>query len=431
MSQNLDSYWMPFTPNRQFKKSPRLFESARGMHYTTTEGREVLDGTAGLWCVNLGHGREGITQAVSQQLSKLDFAHSFNMGHPLAFELAERLADIAPSHMNKVFFTNSGSEAVETALKMAIAYHGARGEPERKVLIGRDKGYHGVNYGGISVGGLASNKTGFGDLLPRVDHLAHTLDLTENAFSYGLPENGADKADELEALIQHHGAGNVAAVIVEPVAGAGGVILPPKGYLEKVRNITARHGVLLILDEVITGFGRLGSAFAASRFEIKADLITSAKGLSNGSIPMGAVFASDALHDAVVNGASENTIEFFHGYTYSGHPVACAAALAALDIYQQEGLLTRAKTLERFWIESLMQLSSFSSVIDVRALGLIAGIQLQSPAQAAQVFLGCYEAGVFVRQAGDNICLSPPLIISKTQITQIVDVIGEQICTLG
>lgn len=427
MPQNLDAYWMPFSANRQFKQAPRLFESAEGMYYQTTEGQKVLDGTAGLWCVNLGHGREAIQQAVSAQLSKLDFAHSFNMGHPLAFELAERLAEIGPSHINKVFFTNSGSEAVETALKMAIAYHGARGEPQRKVLIGREKGYHGVNFGGISVGGLAPNRTGFGDLLPRVDHLNHTLYLPENAFSKGLPKTGAEKANEVEELIQRHGAENVAAVIVEPIAGAGGVVLPPEGYLQKVREITARHGVLLILDEVITGFGRLGSEFGATRFGIDADLITSAKGLSNGVIPMGAVFASDEIYDTVVNGAPENTIELFHGYTYSGHPVACAAALAALDIYQEEGLFYRAESMESFWISRLMELQTLEPVVDIRALGLVAGIQLQSPAQAAKVFAGCYDAGVLVRQAGDNICLSPPLVITEQQISQIVDVVGSQI----
>src|SRR5262245_29986572 len=336
----LDAYWMPFTANRQFKKEPRLLAKASGMHFWTPDGRQILDAIAGLWCVNAGHGRPKITQAIQDQAAEMDFAPPFNMGHPRAFELAEKLVELTPPGLNKVFYTNSGSESVETALKMAIAYHRVRGEGSRTRLIGRERGYHGVNFGGISVGGIVANRKMFGTLLTGVDHMRHTHDLARNAFSRGVPEHGAELADDLERLVTLHDASTIAAVIVEPVAGSTGVLLPPKGYLQRLREICDKHGILLIFDEVITGFGRLGSPFAASRFGVTPDLMTVAKGLTNGAVPMGAVFARQHIHDVFMNGP-EHVIEFFHGYTCSAHPLACAAALGTLDTYAEEDLLTR------------------------------------------------------------------------------------------
>ena len=428
MHSNLDAYWMPFTANRQFKKAPRMLARAIGMHFWTTEGRQVLDGAAGLWCVNAGHARPKIIEAIRRQAGELDFAPSFQMGHRQAFELAERLVELAPPDMAKVFYTNSGSEAVETALKMALAYHRVRGEGQRTRLIGRERAYHGVNFGGISVGGIVSNRKMFGTLLAGVDHLRHTHDPARNAWSVGQPAHGAELADDLERLIALHDASTIAAVIVEPVAGSTGVLLPPQGYLERLRSICDRHGILLIFDEVITGFGRVGAPFAAQRFGVTPDLMTVAKGLTNGCVPMGAVLARRSIHDAFMQGP-EHLIEFFHGYTYSAHPLACAAALATLDTYAEDGLLTRALELEDEFARLLHGLKGRPHVIDIRNLGLVGAVELEPIAgepgkRAYSVFLDCWEHGLLVRPTGDTVALSPPLIVERSQIEQIVATIG-------
>jgi beta-alanine--pyruvate transaminase len=425
----LDAFWMPFTANRQFKAAPRLLVAAEGMHYTADDGRTVLDGTAGLWCVNAGHGRRGIATAVERQLATLDFAPTFQMGHPIAFEFAERLAAIAPTGLDRVFFTGSGSESVDTALKIAIAYQRAIGQGTRTRLIGRERGYHGVGFGGISVGGIVSNRRVFPQL-PGADHLRHTHDLARNAFVKGQPEHGADLAEDLERLVALHGAETIAACIVEPVAGSTGVLIPPEGYLQRLREICTKHGILLIFDEVITGFGRLGTPFAADYFGVTPDLMTTAKGLTNGTIPMGAVFASRSVHDGLMNGPEG--IELFHGYTYSGHPVACAAGLATLDIYAQEGLLTRAAALSEDWTSAFHDLRDRRNVIDIRTLGLIAGIELEprpgAPGKRAyDVFVDCFQRGLLIRVTGDIIALSPPLIIEPTQIGEMAEVLGAAI----
>ncbi|WP_158811012.1 aspartate aminotransferase family protein [Beijerinckia sp. L45] len=419
----LDAFWMPFTANRQFKAAPRLLVAAEGMHYTADDGRQILDGTAGLWCVNAGHGRQKITDAVTRQLSTLDFAPTFQMGHPVAFELAERLAAIAPggpdAGLDKVFFTGSGSESVDTALKIALAYQRAIGQGTRTRLIGRERGYHGVGFGGISVGGIVNNRRVF-PTLNGVDHLRHTHDPERNLFVKGQPEFGAELADDLERIVALHGAETIAAVIVEPVAGSTGVLIPPLGYLERLRAICDRHGILLIFDEVITGFGRLGTPFATDLFGVIPDLVVTAKGLTNGCIPMGAVFASRKIHDAMMHG-SENAIELFHGYTYSGHPVAAAAAIATLDIYADESLLTRAAAISDEWASVMHSLWDAKHVIDIRTIGLIAGIELESRpgapgARGYDVFVDCFQSGLLVRVTGDIIALSPPLIINREQI---------------
>ncbi|URI06836.1 aspartate aminotransferase family protein [Aquincola tertiaricarbonis] len=421
----LDAYWMPFTANRQFKKAPRLLAQAQGMFYKTPEGREVLDGVAGLWCVNAGHARPKIVQAIADQAAEMDFAPPFQMGHPKAFELAERLVKLTPPELTKVFYTNSGSESVETALKMALAYHRARGEGSRTRLIGRERGYHGVNFGGISVGGIVANRKMFGHLLAGVDHIRHTHDPARNAFSVGQPAHGADLADDLERLVALHDASTIAAVIVEPVAGSTGVLIPPQGYLQRLREICDKHGILLIFDEVITGFGRTGQPFAAQTFGVTPDLMTVAKGLTNGCVPMGAVFAKQKIHDVFMNGP-EHLIEFFHGYTYSAHPLACAAALATLDTYAEEGLLTRAGQLQGYFAEALHSLKGLPNVIDIRNIGLVGGVELAPRAgepgkRAFDVFLDCWEQGLMIRTTGDTIALSPPLIIEREHIDRIVD----------
>ena len=430
-----DHFWMPFTANRQFKATPRLLESAEGMYYTASDGRQVLDGTAGLWCCNAGHGRREISEAVSKQIAKMDFAPTFQMGHPLPFELAEKLAAISPEGLNRVFFTNSGSESADTALKIALAYQRAIGQGSRTRLIGRELAYHGVGFGGMSVGGMANNRRAFGPMLPGVDHLPHTLDLQRNAFSRGLPEHGVEHADELERLVTLHGAENIAAVIVEPMSGSAGVILPPVGYLQRLREITARHGILLIFDEVITGFGRVGEAFAAQRWGVTPDILTCAKGLTNGAIPMGAVLVADHLFDAFMNGP-ESVIEFFHGYTYSGHPVACAAALATQQIYQQENLFQKAIDLEPYWQEALFSLRDLPNVIDIRTVGLVAGIQFAAHADGVgkrgyEMFRECFEKGLLVRASGDTIALSPALIVEKPQIDTMIAQLADGIRQAG
>ncbi|WP_280739627.1 aspartate aminotransferase family protein [Mameliella alba] len=424
---------MPFTANRQFKANPRMFTAARDMHYTTSDGRQVLDGTAGLWCCNAGHCRPKITEAVQHQVAELDYAPAFQMGHPLAFELANRLVDLAPDGIDHVFYTNSGSESVETALKIALAYHRARGEGQRTRLIGRERGYHGVNFGGISVGGIVNNRKVFGSLLAGVDHLPHTH-IPENRMSRGQPEHGAHLADDLERIVALHGAETIAAVIVEPMAGSTGVLLPPKGYLQRLREITAKHGILLIFDEVITGFGRLGSAFAAQHYGVTPDMMTTAKGLTNGVIPMGAVFASGAIHDAFMQGP-EHLIELFHGYTYSGNPIAAAAGIATLDTYREEGLFERCAELAPYWQEALHSLADARHVIDIRNEGLIGAVELEPIAgqptkRAFDAFLKAYDKGILIRTTGDIIAMSPPLIISREQIDQLVDTLRDVLNTL-
>jgi beta-alanine--pyruvate transaminase len=429
---SLDAFWMPFTANRQFKQQARLLASAEGMHYTDVQGRQVLDGTAGLWCCNAGHARRAIVEAVQKQIATLDFAPTFQMGHPLPFVLAERLAAIAPGTLKHVFFTNSGSESVDTALKIALAYHRLKGDGQRTRLIGREKGYHGVGFGGISVGGMVNNRKWFGAMLPGVDHLRHTLDIERNAYSRGLPQHGAELADDLERLVQLHDASTIAAVIVEPIAGSAGVILPPEGYLQRLRDLCTKHGILLIFDEVITGFGRVGNAFASQRFGVTPDLITTAKGLTNGAIPMGAVFASDAIHAAFMQGP-EAAIELFHGYTYSGHPVACAAALATLDTYAEEELFDKAVELGGYWEDALHSLRGLPNVIDIRNYGLVGAVELapRAGAPAARgydVFARCFhEHKLMVRVTGDTIALSPPLILEKAHVDQIVERLGAAI----
>ncbi|MBE7184843.1 MAG: aspartate aminotransferase family protein [Methylobacterium mesophilicum] len=420
---NLDAFWMPFTANRQFKQAPRMFVAAKDMHYTTADGRQVLDGTAGLWCVNAGHCRPKITEAIAQQAGELDYAPAFQMGHPVAFEFANRLVDIAPEGLDHVFFTNSGSESVETALKIALAYHRVRGEGSRFRLIGRERGYHGVNFGGISVGGIVTNRKMFGTLLTGVDHLPHTHLPAKNAFTRGEPEHGADLADELERIVTLHDASTVAAVIVEPVAGSTGVLIPPKGYLQRLRDICTKHGILLIFDEVITGFGRLGAPFAADYFGVTPDIIVTAKGITNGVIPMGGVFVTSEIHDAFMNGP-ENLIEFFHGYTYSGNPIASAAGIATLETYKEEGLLTRGAELASYWEDGLHSLKDVRNVVDIRNIGLIGAVELQpiagSPTKRAfSAFLKAFEKGILIRTTGDIIALSPPLIIEKSHIDQL------------
>ena len=424
----LAAFWMPFTANRAFKAAPRMLAAAKDMHYTSTDGRQVLDGTAGLWCVNAGHCRPQIVEAIRHAASTLDFGPTFQVGHPLAFELASRVAALMPPGMDRIFFTNSGSESVDTALKIALAYQRAKGEAGRTRLIGRERGYHGTGFGGISVGGLVNNRRMF-PLLPGVDHLRHTHDLSRNAFVQGQPEHGADLADDLERLVALHGAETIAAVIVEPVAGSTGVLVPPKGYLERLRAIATKHGILLIFDEVITGFGRLGAPFATDYFGVTPDLITTAKGLTNGTIPMGAVFATRAVHDALMHGP-EGAIELFHGYTYSGHPVACAAGLATLDIYKEEGLLTRTNQVQAQWHAAMHALRDCPNVIDIRTIGLIAGIELEPRAgkpgaRAYDVFTDCFEKGLLIRVTGDIIALSPPLIAEAEHIDTMASMLGE------
>jgi beta-alanine--pyruvate transaminase len=428
MPSDLDAYWMPFTSNRQFKKAPRMFTAAKGMHFWTDDGRQVLDGIAGLWCVNAGHGRTKITEAIQRQTAEMDFCPPFQMAHPKAFALADKVAALAPEGMNRVFFTNSGSESVETALKMAIAYHRVRGEGQRTRLIGRERGYHGVNFGGISVGGIVANRKMFGTLLGGVDHIRHTHDPLRNAFSVGQPPYGAEFADDLEKVIALHDASTIAAVIVEPVAGSTGVLIPPQGYLQRLREICDQHGILLIFDEVITGFGRTGQPFAAQTFGVTPDLMTLAKGLTNGAVPMGAVVAKQAIHDTFMTGP-EHLIEFFHGYTYSAHPLACAAGLATLETYADEGLLTRAGEMAGYFAEGLHSLKGLPGVLDVRNIGLIGGVELtpvpgQPTKRAFDVFLDCYDKGALVRTTGDIIALSPPLIIERSHIDQLIETIG-------
>jgi beta-alanine--pyruvate transaminase len=432
---DLSNFWMPFTANRQFKQAPRLLAGAKGMYYYDVDGREILDGTAGLWCVMAGHGHEEIADAVATQLKTLDFAPTFQMGHPLAFEFATEVAKLAPQGLDKVFFTNSGSESVDTALKIALAYHRARGDSQRTRLIGRERGYHGVGFGGISVGGILNNRKAFSaNMIPGTDHLSHTHSIEQNAFTKGQPAWGGHLADDLEKLVALHGAETIAAVIVEPVAGSTGVLVPPKGYLEKLRALCDKYGILLIFDEVITGFGRLGHPFAAQHFNVTPDLMVTAKGLTNGVLPMGAVFANHKVHNAFMTGP-EHLIELFHGYTYSAHPTACAAGLATLAIYERDGLMHRAAKLAAYWETAMHSLRDCPHVIDIRNIGLIAGIELASRPNAVgtrayDAFIRAFEDGLLIRVTGDIIALSPPLIISEAQIDQIASMVRKVLVEL-
>ena len=425
---DLGAFWMPFTANRQFKAAPRLLSRAEGMYYWTPEGRQVLDAAAGLWCVNAGHCRREITEAVSQQIAVMEYAPPFQMGHPLAFELANALTEIAPPGIDRVFFTNSGSESVDTALKIAVAYHRVRSEGARTRLIGRERAYHGVGFGGISVGGMVNNRKYFGALLPGVDHLRHTHDPARNLFSRGLPAHGAEFADDLERLVALHDASTIAAVIVEPIAGSTGVLLPPQGYLKRLRELCTKHGILLIFDEVITGFGRTGSAFAAQEFDVMPDMMTCAKGLTNGAVPMGAVLVRREIHDTFMAGPPA-AIELFHGYTYSAHPVACAAGLATQRLYRA-GLFERARAMAPYWSDAVHSLKGRRHVVDLRAYGMVAGIELEPRAGAPgargyDALVEAFSAGLLIRTTGDTIALSPPLIIERAEMDRIFETLAK------
>ena len=424
---SLDNFWMPFTPNRAFKAKPKLLVRAQGMFYTDSDGREILDAAAALWCVNAGHGRTKITEAIQKQAAEMDFAPTFNMAHPLAFEFAHRLSEILPYDLKRVFYTNSGSESADTALKIALAYQRVRGHAAKTRLIGRERAYHGVGFGGISVGGIVRNRMYFGSLLTGVDHMPHTHGVPGNLFSKGEPDHGADLADNLERIVALHDASTIAAVIVEPVAGSTGVLIPPKGYLQRLRNICDKHDILLIFDEVITGFGRLGRAFGSDYFGVRPDILCMAKGITNATVPMGAVAVSNRIYDTFMQ-CSETPIEFFHGYTYSGHPLACAAGIATLDTYAEDDLFNRADSLAPYWQDAVHSLKDARHVIDIRNLGLIGGIELESrpgapTARALEAFDRCFDQGLMVRVTGDIIALSPPLILEKAHIDRIVDTI--------
>src|SRR5579871_4182131 len=433
---DLDSFWLPFTPNRAFKRAPRLLARAKDMHYFTPDGRAVLDGTAGLWCTNAGHNRDPIVAAIQQEAGELDYAPPFQFAHPKSFELASRIAALAPADLDRVFFCNSGSEAVDTALKIALAYHQVRGEGARTRLIGRERGYHGVGFGGISVGGIVNNRKHFGTLLAGVDHLPATYSREHQAFTKGEPEWGGHLADELDRIVALHDASTIAAVIVEPMAGSTGVLPPPKNYLPRLRAICDRHGILLIFDEVITGFGRLGYAFAAERYGVTPDMIVFAKGVTSGSVPMGGVIVREGVYDAFMHGP-EHVIELFHGYTYSAHPLACAAGLATLELYRDEDLFARAKALEPVFADAAMSLKSLPGVLDIRTIGLAAGIDLAS--RPGAVGKRAYDVmdrafndiGVLVRVSGETLALSPPLIASEAQIGEIFEKVGRAIKAVG
>jgi beta-alanine--pyruvate transaminase len=421
------AFFMPFSMNRHFKKAPRLMARAEGIYYYTPEGKKLIDGASGLWCVNAGHCRERIVSAVQQQVATLDFAPTFQMGHPLAFEFADKVASLAPGDLKRVFFTNSGSESVDTALKLALAYHRARGEGHRVRLIGRERGYHGVNFGGTAVGGVVGNRKIFGALVSGVDHIRHTHDPERNAFSRGQPKHGAELAEDLERLCALHDPSTIAAVIVEPVACSGGVLVPPVGYLEKLRAICDKHGILLIFDEVITAWGRLGKTFGTQHFNVMPDMITTAKGITNGTVPMGAVLMRERIYQAFMTGP-EKAIEVAHGYTYSAHPLACAAGLATMQVYEEEGLFTRAAELWPYWEEQAHALKGLPHVVDIRNIGLIAAIELAPRAGAPSargldVHTAAFERGAYLRVAGDIIALAPPLIVQKGEIDRLFEIV--------
>jgi beta-alanine--pyruvate transaminase len=432
--EELEAFWMPFTANRQFKSAPRLLVKAEGMYYTTDDGRRILDGFSGLWCCNAGHCRKPVTEAIQKQAAVMDYSPAFQMGHPLAFELANRIVELAPGKLDHVFFCNSGSEAVDTALKIALGYHRMRGEGARTRLIGRERGYHGVGFGGISVGGIVANRRMFGTMLTGVDHLSHTLNIEKNAYSRGQPEWGAHLADELERLVALHDASTIAAVIVEPIAGSTGVILPPKGYLQRLREITRKHGILLIFDEVITAFGRVGAAFAADVYGVEPDMITFAKGVTSGTVPMGGVIVSSDIYQTFMAGPP-GAIEIFHGYTYSAHPLACAAGVATLQLYKDEDLFARAAKMAPIFENALHSLKGARHVIDIRNQGLVGGIELAPRAGAPgargfATYLKCYEKNVLIRSTGDVMAVAPALIVEEKQIDQITSTLREVLSTV-
>ncbi len=435
LPNDLRSFWMPFTANKGYKSAPKLLSDAKDMHYQTSDGRKILDGTAGLWCCNAGHGRAKIVEAIKAQAERMDFAPTFQLGHPIVFEFANRLADLAPADLDHIFFTNSGSESADTALKIALGYHYMKGNGSKTRLIGRERGYHGVNFGGTAVGGIVKNRQFYGNLISGVDHIRHTHDIEHCAFSRGQPDWGVHLADDLERLVQLHDASTIAAVIVEPVAGSTGVLVPPKGYLQRLREICDKHDILLIFDEVITGFGRLGASFASEYFGVVPDMATTAKGITNATVPMGAVFCRKKIHDAFMDN-TKSGIELFHGYTYSGHPLAAAAGLATLDIYREEGLFERAAELSPYWEDGLWSLRDGNHVIDLRNLGMMAGIELEPrpgapTARAMESFNKCFDEGLLVRVTGDTIALSPPLICEKQHVDQIFDTIGSVLKTVA
>ncbi len=428
---SLEEYWMPFTANRDFKANPRLITGAKGMYYTTHRGDKVLDASAGLFCVAAGHGRKEIAEAVHKALTELDYCPPFQYAHPMSFELSRRLAALTPGDLNHIFYGNSGSEAVDSALKIALAYHRAKGEGQRTRLVGRELAYHGVNFGGLTVAGLVNNKRVFGPGLPGALHLRHTR-LPEHKFVQGQPETGAELADDLQRMVDLHGADTIAACIVEPIAGSVGSLVPPKGYLQRLREICTQHDIVLIFDEVICGFGRTGKQFAADSFGVVPDMITMAKALTNGVVPMGAVACSDSIHETITGAAPEQAIELFHGYTYSAHPLACAAALAALDVYAEDDLFARAAALAPSWQDAIHSLKGRANVIDIRDIGLMGAVELEprdgAPgARGFDVYMKCFETGLLVRQTGDTIAMSPPLIISEAQIGELFDILGAAI----
>jgi beta-alanine--pyruvate transaminase len=427
---DLDAFWMPYTANRNYKSTPRMLARAEGMYYYTNDGREVIDGTAGLWCVNAGHGRREITEAIQKQAAVMDFAPTFQMGHPIAFQAAAKIAEMTPEGLDRIFFTNSGSESADTALKIALAYQRARGQAQRVRLVGRERGYHGVGFGGMSVGGIGTNRKQFGALLPYVDHLPHTHLPAQNAFTRGQPEHGAHLADALDNLVALHG-DTIAAVIVEPLAGSTGVLVPPKGYLNRLRELCDKHGILLIYDEVITGFGRIGTPFGAERLGVVPDIMTMAKGLTNAAVPMGAVAVAEDVYRTIVEGAPAG-IELFHGYTYSGHPLASAAAIASVDLHKSDDLAGRALAMEGYFEDAAHSLKGLPNIIDIRNMGLVSGIELQprpgKPTErATRIFHRCFDAGVLIRTTGDIIALSPPLIIERSHVDRIFETVGEAI----
>lgn len=429
---DLESYWMPFSANRSFKKRPRLVVGAKDMHYISANGHKVLDAAAGLWCINPGHNRPPIVEAIRKQAAEMDFAPSFQFSHPQAFALATRIAELSPGDLDHVFFCNSGSEAVDTALKIALAYHHVNGNAGRTRLIGRERGYHGVGFGGISVGGIVTNRKMFGTAIPGTDHLPATYNREKQAFTKGEPEWGAERADELERIVALHDASTIAAVIVEPMSGSTGVLPAPKGYLKRLREICDKYGILLIFDEVITGFGRLGYTFAAERYGVVPDLMTFAKGITAGAVPMGGVVARKGIYDAFMKGP-EHVIELFHGYTYSAHPLAVAAGLATLDLYKQEDLFNRARKLEPLWYDTAMSLKGLPGVLDIRCVGLTCGIDLaprtNEPGKRGYESLehAFHELGMMIRIAGDTLAVSPPLIVSEAQIGEIFEKLGKVI----
>lgn len=434
-ANSLEELWMPFTPQRFFKKSPRMVVSADGMYYKDQDGKQIIDAAAGMWCVNAGHNRPRIKAAIQNQLELMDYAPCFQYGHPTAFKAASRLVAAMPRPISQVFFSNSGSEAVDTALKIALAYHRARGEGTRRVLIGRERAYHGVGFGGISVGGIPYNRAAFGQLLPDVDHLPHTHNLEHNAFKRGMPEWGGHLADDLERIIYLHDPSNVAAVIVEPISGSTGVLPPPMGYLQRLREICDKHGVLLIFDEVVTGFGRLGAVSSAPYFGVMPDMITTAKGLTNGVVPMGATFVTDKVYEAFMNGP-EKLVELMHGYTYSGHPLASAAALATLDTYIEDKIFENAVAMAPVLENAVHSLKDKPYVVDIRNCGMLAGIQLaeyskEDPGHTArEASYELFRRGAMVRASGTNLYLSPPLILTENHIDQIVTMIGDVLSDL-